>query len=393
MNFGGAYMQLDLGQKIRELRRRDGRTQEALAEAIGVTSQAVSRWEANGGYPDMEMIPSIANYFGVTIDELFGYQNDRESKIDMIINKIKSFGIQSRGDDEWVDECLAILREGLAEFPQNERLLLTLADTLSEAGWRRHKEWLYYDDEGFIQHNYDVHKRNEYWAESIKLCEYLINNATDNSTVTRAIHILVLLYRNIGENDKAIAYAQKMPELKNCREILLSAASDGKEEAKYIGDFLLKTASQFAQQLVYGLITNKHHFESDMPIEKIKGAISLFYLICDDGNMGKYHGDLIELYIYLSRVQWERGYHDDAFESLNESLKHAKALEALWDEEEHTFTAPLVSFVRYKTGAPDNFSKDLPNFWPGWCNPDYSQVAKEIKADPRWKEWVAKTQA
>ena len=384
-------MQLDLGQKIRELRRRDGRTQEALAEAIGVTSQAVSRWEANGGYPDMEMIPTIANYFGITIDELFGYHNDRESKIDMIINKIKSFGIQSRGDDEWVDECLAILREGLAEFPQNERLLLTLADTLSEAGWRRHKEWLYYDDEGFIQHNYDVHKRNEYWAESIKLCEYLINNATDNSTVTRAIHILVLLYRNIGENDKAIAYAQKMPELKNCREILLSAASDGKEEAKYIGDFLLKTASQFAQQLVYGLITNKHHFESDMPIEKIKGAISLFYLICDDGNMGKYHGDLIELYIYLSRVQWERGYHDDAFESLNESLKHAKALEALWDEEEHTFTAPLVSFVKYKTGAPDNFSKDLPNFWPGWCNPDYSQVEKEIKADPRWDEWVAKT--
>ncbi|MBO5671317.1 MAG: helix-turn-helix transcriptional regulator, partial [Clostridia bacterium] len=136
-------MQLDLGQKIRELRRRDGRTQEALAEAIGVTSQAVSRWEANGGYPDMEMIPSIANYFGITIDELFGYHNDRESKIDTIISKIESFGIKSRGDDEWVDECLAILRGGLAEFPQNERLLITLADTLSEAGWRRHKEWLY----------------------------------------------------------------------------------------------------------------------------------------------------------------------------------------------------------------------------------------------------------
>ena len=133
-------MQLDLGQKIRELRHRDGRTQEALAEAIGVTSQAVSRWEANGGYPDMEMIPSIANYFGITIDELFGYHNGRESKIDAIIDKIESFGIKSRGDDEWVDECLAILREGLAEFPQNERLLITLADTLSEAGWRRHKE-------------------------------------------------------------------------------------------------------------------------------------------------------------------------------------------------------------------------------------------------------------
>ena len=37
--FGGAFMQLDLGKKIRELRQRDGRTQETLAEAIGVTSQ------------------------------------------------------------------------------------------------------------------------------------------------------------------------------------------------------------------------------------------------------------------------------------------------------------------------------------------------------------------
>lgn len=73
-------MQLNLGNKIRELRHRDGRTQEALAEALGVTSQAVSRWESNGGYPDMEMMPSIANFFGITMDELFGYHHDRDEK-------------------------------------------------------------------------------------------------------------------------------------------------------------------------------------------------------------------------------------------------------------------------------------------------------------------------
>lgn len=386
-------MQLNLGTKIRELRCRDGRTQETLADALDVTPQAVSRWEANGSYPDMETIPAIANYFGITIDELFGYQNDRDDKINQIIRKIDSYNIKSRSDDQWVDECVSVLREGLAEFPKNERLMITLADTLSEAGWRRHHEWLYYDDEGFIQHNYDKHKKNEYWSESVKICEYLVNNACDNTIVTKAIKILVLLYRNFGETEKAITYAMKMPSIKNCRELLLAVASDGKEESKYIGEFLLKSASQFSEQLIYGLISNRNNYESDLPIEKVKGAISLYYLICDDGNMGLYHDNLIKMYLYLSRLQYERGYHDEAFDSLESALNHAKALEKLCDGKEHTLTAPLVSFVKYKTSVHKDIAKSLPDDWPFWCNPDYSTVEKEIKADPRWEEWVEKTQA
>ncbi len=387
-------MQLTLGNKIRELRRRDGRTQEALADALSVTSQAVSRWESGGCYPDMELLPAIANYFGITIDELFGYQNDRERKIDAIIDKIDSYHIKVRGDDEWVDDCLAILREGLAEYPQNDKLLITLADTLNEAGWRRHNEWLYYDEEGYIQHNYDVHKKNEYWNESIKICENLVDTTKDNAINTKAISILVLLYRNIGETAKAVSYAERMPKLNDCREIMLANASNGKEEAGYIGDFLLKSAKKFSEQLVYDLITNKNHYDSDMPIKKINGAIELFNLICDDGNFGEYNDILLKLYLYLSRIQWERGYHDDAFVSLDKALDHAKALEKVCDGSEHYFTAPLVCFVKYKFDPTDgSIAKELPNDWPFWCNPDYSQAEKEIKADPRWDEWVAKTQA
>lgn len=381
-------MQLKLGEKIRELRRRDGRTQEALAEAVGVTSQAVSRWESGGSYPDVEIMPAIANYFNTTIDELFGCTNNRERKIDEIINRVDAFHIKIRGDDEWVEDCLAILREGLAEFPQNDRLLITLAETLSEAGWRRHQEWLYYDDAGYIQHDYDRHKKNEYWAESVKICENLIGTAKDNAIVTKANSILVLLYRNLGETSKAIACGERMPELKNSREVMLAASSDGKQEAEYIGALLLEMAGKFAEQVVYGLINNKHHYESDMPIAKIKGAIEIFSLVCDDGNFGQYHSDLAELYLYLSRIQWERGYHDDAFESLNKALDNARKLEKLLDGGEHYFSAPLVSFVKCKPCSRGRLPKDLPDAWPVWCNPEYSQVEKEIKADPRWNAWV-----
>lgn len=385
-------MQLNLGETIRQLRARDKRTQEALATALGVTAQAVSRWEAGGSYPDMELVPAIANYFGISIDELFGYRSHRDACVDAIIQRVHAFNIKSRSDDEWIDDCLSILREGLAEFPQNERLLITLADALSEAGWRRHQEWLSYDDAGFIQHNYDVHRENPYWKESIQISEQLASHAHDSQIVTRALHILVLLYRNIGERDKAIACANKMPGMDNCRELLLAAATDGQTAVRYIGEFLIRAAHHVSQQIVYGLIANRKHFDSDLPIVKIKGAIALFEMICDDGNMGLCYDDLICLNLFLSRVQWERGYHDEAFATLDEALRHARALENLLDGNAHTLTAPLVSLVKYSTRKTGDIVKSLPDDWPWWHNPDYSQVEIEMKADPRWAEWVAKTQ-
>lgn len=389
-------MKIEIGEKIRELRRRDGRTQEDLAEALGVTCQAISRWEASGGYPDMEIIPAIANYFGVNIDVLFGFESDRDRKIEEIIARVDAYGLKSRSDDKWVEDCLEILREGLSEYPQEEKLLIKLADTLSEAGWRRHCEWLYYDEEGYIQHDYDRHRKNEYWTEAVKICEKLADSAKNNRIAEKAISILVLLYRNFGENEKAVAYACRMPELKDSRELLLAAAADGREEAKYIGNALLKMADKFATQLVYGLITCIHHFDSDMPIEKVKGAISVFHLLCDDGNFGEYNSRLISLYLYLSRLQWERGYHDDAFVSLDLALDHAKALDAMESGKEYSYTAPLLSGVTFRFSAhelqePMKTAECLPDDWPFWCNPDCSQVEKEIKADPRWARWVEKT--
>ena len=116
-------MQVNLGEKIKELRKRDGRKQEDLAKALGVTSQAVSRWEANGGYPDMGMIPSIANFFHITIDELFGYNNDREK----IIQEYTDKAVIMLNRDSDMTECIALLRRGLEEFPTTNGLkILTI---------------------------------------------------------------------------------------------------------------------------------------------------------------------------------------------------------------------------------------------------------------------------
>lgn len=61
-----------VGRQIAALRKEKGVRQEDLAAFVGVTAQAVSKWE-NGGAPDAELLPVIADFFGVSIDALFGY--------------------------------------------------------------------------------------------------------------------------------------------------------------------------------------------------------------------------------------------------------------------------------------------------------------------------------
>ena len=122
-------MQIKLGETIRRLRKRDNRTQEHLASALGVSNQAVSRWEANGGYPDIEILPAIANYFHVTIDELFGYNGDREDKINRIILEY-SVLLSNKSNDE-LDDCVDKLSDVLEEFPNEPNISLLLVSALS----------------------------------------------------------------------------------------------------------------------------------------------------------------------------------------------------------------------------------------------------------------------
>ena len=387
-------MELNIGKTIKRLRKEKDVTQEDFAELLGVSSQSVSRWENGVCYPDMELIPAIANFFGISTDELFGCRYDRDRKIDEILAKIDAFCLKYNGDDDWVDDCLAILRGGLAEFPGNERLLIRLADTLYEAGWRRQGDWQGYNNDGFLQLAADAQHKNSYWEESIQICERLAGNSADQAVRTQAVTLLVPMYRNTGDTEKAVGWAKSMPALVSCREILLTEAADGRERSRYIGEFLLQAARQFSEQLMYGLVANERHFDSDMPIEKIKGLIAMFGLVCDDGNYGPCHANLQYLYLYLSRVQWERGYHDEAFESLDLALYHARETQKVRNEPVHRMTAPLVCFVETKTDddVRKEVVKQLPEEWPFWLDPDYSEIEKEIKADPRWDAWVKKTQ-
>lgn len=64
-------MKILMGEVIRNLRKEKGISQETLAENMGVSVQAVSKWECDNSYPDIVLLPQLAGYFGVSIDFLF----------------------------------------------------------------------------------------------------------------------------------------------------------------------------------------------------------------------------------------------------------------------------------------------------------------------------------
>lgn len=90
---------LKIGEKIKAKRREHDLTQKELANILGVSKAAVSKWEKTDSYPDITLLPQIAQLFHITMDELFNYT--LEYKPLKIVNQY-SFGLSL--DD--VDKCI-----------------------------------------------------------------------------------------------------------------------------------------------------------------------------------------------------------------------------------------------------------------------------------------------
>ena len=70
---------MTIGEKIKMLRQKNDVTQEKLAEYLNISYQSVSKWENNNAMPDISLVIPIANFFGVTIDELFDHDVDMQN--------------------------------------------------------------------------------------------------------------------------------------------------------------------------------------------------------------------------------------------------------------------------------------------------------------------------
>lgn len=118
-------MQIRLGEKIRTLRKAKNISQEVLAQYLGVSFQAVSKWEKGDTMPDVMMIPAIASFFDVSTDELFDFNRlDAERKVQQACWDIAKYR------NEEPERAEQELRDLLKQYPGNDIILSNLTYVL-----------------------------------------------------------------------------------------------------------------------------------------------------------------------------------------------------------------------------------------------------------------------
>ena len=188
---------IELGNKIKSLRKQKNISQEVFANYLGVSFQAVSKWENGNTLPDVMMIPAIASFFCVSTDELFDFNLlEMEKQVDAICDEAYQYRFTDAAKSE------RILRDGLLRFPGNDIILNNLLYTL------------------------DYQARAD---EVITLCKTLIASTKDDSVKYDACRILASCYKENGQNDLVKPTLEIIPEIYFSKLELMASLLDGED--------------------------------------------------------------------------------------------------------------------------------------------------------------------
>ena len=177
-------MAMNLQKTIMDLRREKGYTQEKLAEMLGVTTAAVSKWECGNSYPDITLLPQIAEIFDVSLDYLFDYSTTSYKTISDVVAEANRLS-----KDANREEAIALISKTLARYPNNDQLIFELA---------RHK---------FMGARYKGKKERQTMLLDAENGFHIVAENTKNDTLCAwAYHFLTTISMIHNDYEKARSY-------------------------------------------------------------------------------------------------------------------------------------------------------------------------------------------
>jgi len=183
-----------LAENLKRIRKNKDMTQEDVAEIIGVTPQSVSKWERGDTYPDITLLPSLANLYETSIDSLIGMDriNDDKARTSAFLEGQR---LLLDGDNKGAAD---VFSKALKVYPNDESIMLELALV------------------------YAIDGESEKLVKAELLCERILSGNPSDTELCTARAVLCYIYMKSGDKEKATNAAQSLPHEAVCRFTVLN---------------------------------------------------------------------------------------------------------------------------------------------------------------------------
>ena len=196
---------MNIGAKIKFLRKEKKVTQEELAEYLHISSQAVSKWETGASSPDIDLLPKLAIFFGTSLDMLLDFD---QSQVDAAVEALVRESGRG-GKDPAKSE--AFLRKALEKYPNNDLLLTCILEDMQEQNADKSRS-----------------------GEILEFGERILACTRDDELKIDVLRILAETYHSMGEQAMAEAWLAKIPGLNFLYYEIAAAIRRGEARIKEI---------------------------------------------------------------------------------------------------------------------------------------------------------------
>ncbi|MCD8391261.1 MAG: helix-turn-helix domain-containing protein [Firmicutes bacterium] len=296
---------MDIGAKIKELRKKRGITQERLAEYLNISPQAVSKWESGISLPDITFVAPIAAFFKVSTDELLS--SDR-SVIDLNLRQYKK-KLEELTLSYDYGGVAELCRKVLKEYPGQYEYMIRLAGTIL--------------NEKPLTPNMT--------EEVISLCEAVLDDCLDENLRVEAKGILAFAYSHIDRKEEALKLAETYVSFYDSKEfmteLILRHAKDKPALIKQTQSNIAMLADKMVSELIY-LSSNGYMGERLTLDEKIcfaQAALKIYSAIFCEGHTAKSNGRFRHIYERMSELYCCKGDKEKAIENLRLAAESAIA--------------------------------------------------------------------
>ena len=285
-------MNIYFGENLKNLRKQKNLTQERLAEFLGVSFQTVSKWERGDTYPDITMLPEIASFFRVSVDELLGVNRAKDEE--EITSKLREY--DSLTDGKMMTEIITPLKK---KFPNDFRILIRYLGCLVH----------FSEDETSVD------------SEIKAIYNNIQENCTNDRIRIKAKRAMIEHYRNLYEINKDGLYMEKcqeiineMPDMRDSREMFSFYPEDGAEKDENIRNTLeeqfLLLHTVYSHYFFY-----IERFSDEWVLSAFQKELDFLNFIYDDGNYGKMWRTVMYNYGHLGVRYAKLGENKKAIES------------------------------------------------------------------------------